>query len=379
MAGSDKDRLTGSTPHDPSVDVCLRVDHVTKTYKTRAGSLRAVDDVSFEIGRGETLGIVGESGCGKTTLARLLLRLERPDHGSARLGEDDLLALSGARLRRARRRIQMVFQDPYSSLNPRMTVGELIAEPWRNYPEIVPKAERRDEVASLLTKVGLSVEAAQKYPHEFSGGQLQRVGIARALALRPNLLVLDEPVASLDLSVQAQVLNLLADLQQDMGISYLFIAHDLSVVRHVAHRIGVIYLGSIVEIGDAEQIFDRPEHPYTRGLLAASPVLNATRRAARRRPQLLQGDPPSPVSPPSGCRFRTRCPAAESICAEQPPSLEHRLGTIEHRTACHLVAKVVAVAPDSERVVPQPTSGEHADHGQRQPAEASSVNGSDDE
>jgi oligopeptide transport system ATP-binding protein len=323
-------------PQDPDV---LRVDGLTKSFPTKAGRLVAVDDISFAIGRGETLGIVGESGCGKTTLARLLLRLEQPDAGSALLGGEDFFAMSGNRLRRARRRIQMVFQDPYSSLNPHMTVEAIISEPWLNYPDVVPHRDRAEEVVSLLDKVGMGPRAAHRRPHELSGGQLQRVGIARALALRPELLVLDEPVASLDLSVQAQVLNLLANLQDELGISYLFVAHDLSVVRHVAHRIGVIYLGRIVEIGTSEQIFDCPEHPYTRGLIAASPVLDLNRREPRTH-ALLQGDPPSPVSRPSGCPFRTRCELAQPRCAEERPELEERRDRAGHRTACHFVPGV---------------------------------------
>jgi oligopeptide transport system ATP-binding protein len=337
--------LSGEALSDSDV---LRVSGLVKGFQTKAGRLMAVNDVNFTLGRGETLGIVGESGCGKTTLARLLLRLERPDSGSALLrGGEDFFALSGDRLRQARRRIQMVFQDPHSSLNPRMTAAAAIAEPWLNYPDVVPVKERAQQVESLLGMVGMTQRSAGRYPHELSGGQLQRVGIARALALSPELLVLDEPVASLDLSVQAKVLNVLSDLQAELGVSYLFIAHDLSVMRHVAHRIGVIYLGRIVEIGTAEQIFKQPEHPYTRGLLAASPILDLTRKS-RRSHAVLQGDPPSPVTPPSGCPFHTRCEFAQDRCAEERPELQERMGDAGHQTACHFVPLITgrtAAAP----------------------------------
>ncbi|MFL6694240.1 MAG: ABC transporter ATP-binding protein [Ramlibacter sp.] len=296
-------------------------------------AIQAVDDVSFSVGRGETLSLVGESGCGKTTTAKSVLRLVEPSAGSVKLEGEELVGLGRDQLRQRRREMQIIFQDPYASLNPRLSAGDIVAEPLRNFG-VGSAKERADRVAWLFSKVGLRPEAAKKYPHEFSGGQRQRLGIARALALQPKLIVCDEPVSALDVSVQAQVVNLLMDLQEEFGIAYLFVAHDLAVVRHISHRVAVMYLGHIVEVADRDTLFAAPRHPYTEILLSAVPVPNP-RTPARRI--LLQGDPPSPANPPTGCRFHTRCPLAQPICAQQKPALSPRenAGPIEHLVACH--------------------------------------------
>ncbi|NGM18403.1 ATP-binding cassette domain-containing protein [Roseomonas stagni] len=289
------------------------------------GAVRAVDGVSLSVPRGSVLAIVGESGCGKSTLGRLALRLIEPDSGSILFEGEDLRSLSAAALRARRRDMQLIFQDPFASLDPRMTVEQAVAEPLRLHG-IVPRAKERDRVAELLSRVGLRPELARRWPHEFSGGQRQRIAIARALASGPKLIVGDEPVSALDVSVQAQVINLLQDLIRELGLTFVLISHDLGVVRHIADRVAVMYLGRIVEEGPAAEVFGNPKHPYTRALLAAVP--GQGRGAAA----LLEGDVPSPINPPSGCRFRTRCPHAEAICAEQvPPLADHG-----HRAACHL-------------------------------------------
>ncbi|MBB4917594.1 ABC transporter ATP-binding protein [Streptosporangium saharense] len=304
-------------------------------FRRRIGEIRAVDGVSFTLRRGETLGIVGESGCGKSTLARLLMALERPTSGSVRINGREITRARGAELRQVRRNIQMVMQDPYTSLNPRMTVGDIVGEPYEIHRKVVPRRERRRMVQELLEVVGLNPDHVDRYPHQFSGGQRQRVGIARGLALKPEIIICDEPVSALDVSIQAQVVNLLERLQDEFGLAYVFIAHDLSVVRHVSDRIGVMYLGKLVELGTEDDVCERPSHPYTQALLSAVPVPDPRGRETRGR-IVLQGDPPSPAKPPSGCRFRTRCWKARDVCAEQEPALQARF-TTGHAVACHFV------------------------------------------
>ncbi|WP_016817351.1 ABC transporter ATP-binding protein [Salinispora arenicola] len=302
-------------------------------FQRQIGAVRAVDGISFDLRRGETLGIVGESGCGKSTLARLLMRLETPTSGRATLEGRDLFAARGAELRRLRRNMQMVLQDPYTSLNPRMTVGDIIGEPFEIHPEAAPKGSRQRRVQELLDMVGLNPEHINRYPHQFSGGQRQRIGIARALALRPEVIVCDEPVSALDVSIQAQVINLLEQLQDELGLSYIFIAHDLSVVRHICDRVAVMYLGRIVEMGTEEEIYQRATHPYTQALLSAVPVPDPEQRNNQNMIRLV-GDVPSPANPPSGCRFRTRCWKAQDICATQDPDAVPRAAD-PHPSACH--------------------------------------------
>ncbi|MFE9609044.1 ABC transporter ATP-binding protein [Streptomyces sp. NPDC006012] len=309
---------------EPILEVSGLVKHYPLTrgilFRKQIGAVKAVDGVDFALARGETLGLVGESGCGKSTLARLLCSLEQPTAGSIRFKGEDITRLTGRALKAVRRNIQMVFQDPYTSLNPRMTVGDIVGEPFEIHPEAVPKGERRGRVRELLDVVGLDPEYAVRYPHQFSGGQRQRIGIARALALRPEVIVADEPVSALDVSVQAQVINLLARLQKEFGLSYVFIAHDLSIVRHISDRVGVMYLGRIVETGSDTEIYDHPTHPYTQALLSAVPVPDPAAREHRER-IMLTGDVPSPTDIPSGCRFRTRCWKARERCALEVPPL----------------------------------------------------------
>ncbi len=299
-------------------------------FRRTIGHVRAVDGVSFHLSKGETVGIVGESGCGKSTLAKSLLRLVEPSGGVVALAGEDLLAADTRRLRRLRGDIQMVFQDPFASLNPRIPVRDIVAEPL-----VIQRTGRdvaRAHAEDLLAAVGLSPEHGNRYPHEFSGGQRQRVGIARALALDPSIVVLDEPVSALDVSIQSQVINLLEDLQRDFGLSYLFIAHDLSVVRHVSDRVLVMYLGQVVESATRDEVYEAPAHPYTHALLSAIPVADPRVERGRKR-IILEGDLPDPSAPPSGCRFRTRCPIATELCAvEVPPLLEV---SSSHAVACH--------------------------------------------
>jgi oligopeptide/dipeptide ABC transporter ATP-binding protein len=327
--------FTASAPSDAPL---LEVRHLKKYFPIRGGvfsrvtaNVRAVDDVSFSIARGETFGLVGESGCGKTTAGRAVLRLIEPDAGEIFFDGEDLRALSLDQLRARRRHMQIIFQDPFASLNPRMTVGSIVAEPLVIHDAARgPEKERR--VAELLETVGLDPALSSRYPHEFSGGQRQRIGIARALAMNPKLIVADEPVSALDVSIQAQIINLLADLQARFGLTYLFISHGIPVIEHISDRIAVMYLGKLVEIGTSEQICAAPKHPYTQALLASVPVPDPARKRDR---VILHGDVPTPVDPPSGCRFHTRCPIAEDRCRSEEPPLrtlaDGRLG------ACHFV------------------------------------------
>jgi oligopeptide transport system ATP-binding protein len=321
----------------PILEVRGLVKHYPVTQgvllKREVGRVKAVDGVDLELRRGETLGVVGESGCGKSTLARLLLAAERPTSGTVRFDGQDVFALPRRELRALRRRIQIVLQDPYSSLNPRMTVGDIVGEPFDIHPEVAPKGERRGKVQELLELVGLDPGHVGRYPHQFSGGQRQRVGIARALALHPEVVVCDEPVSALDVSVQAQVMNLLAELQRELGLAYVFIAHNLAAVRHISDRVAVMYLGKVVETGDESEIYDHPTHPYTQALLSAVPVPDPDAPPWAEQ-LLLEGDPPSPLNPPSGCRLRTRCWKARDVCAAEEPELVVREGS-RHPSACH--------------------------------------------
>ncbi|GAA1813729.1 ABC transporter ATP-binding protein [Nesterenkonia flava] len=339
-------------PTDPFADseVVLEVKDLVKHYpltqgivfQKKVGAVQAVDGVSFQLRKGETLGIVGESGSGKSTLAKLLMRLEEPDSGSIEFQGQDFLKPRGEELRRLRRKIQIIFQDPYTSLNPRMSVGDIIGEPYRLHKDVKPAQGIRNRVKELLELVGLNPDHINRYPHQFSGGQRQRIGIARGLALNPDVIICDEPVSALDVSVQAQVMNLLEDLQKELGLSYIFIAHDLSVVRHISDRVGVMYLGRLMELGREEEIYSAPAHPYTQALLSAVPVPDPTLRGSREQ-IVLQGDPPNPADPPSGCRFRTRCWKATDLCAEKTPQLIVRPG-ITQQAACHYADQNEAVA-----------------------------------
>ena len=318
----------------------LKVEHLTKEFPTASGMLAsklsksvvsAVNDVSFEIRAGETFGLVGESGCGKSTTGRSIMRLDRPTSGKVYFEGKDMSKMNKAELKAVRREMQFIFQDPYASLNPRMTIGEIVSEPMVIHG-IGTKEERMERVRELLDIVGLNPEHINRYPHEFSGGQRQRVGIARSFILRPKLIICDEPVSALDVSIQAQVLNLLKDLQDQYGTAYLFIAHDLSVVQHISDRVAVMYLGKMVELSDWKSLYAEPNHPYTQSLLSAVPIPDPDVQKTRKR-IILAGDPPSPIDPPSGCRFHTRCPIAKEICSQKAP--EFREIEPGHFCACH--------------------------------------------
>ena len=321
--------------------VLVEVRNLKKHFPIKAGiifqrevaAVKAVDGVSFDIYEGETLGLVGESGCGKSTTGRTILQLYRATEGSVKFEGQELTTLKGESLRKMRRKMQMVFQDPYASLNPRMSVGRIVAEPLVVH-NIGTKKEREERVAELLELVGLNPYFVRRYPHEFSGGQRQRIGLARSLALNPNFIVADEPISALDVSIQAQVVNLLERLQEDLGLTYLFIAHDLSMVRHLCNRVAVMYLGKIVEVAESEELYTNPLHPYTQALLSAVPVPDPVVEEKRQR-IILKGDVPSPINPPMGCNFNTRCPVSVDVCYDQDPELIEVLPS--HWVACHRV------------------------------------------
>jgi oligopeptide transport system ATP-binding protein len=338
---------SGVRPHDSAnlVEVDdLKVHFPIRAgiFKRTAGTVKAVDGVTFEVRRGETLGLVGESGCGKSTIGRAMIRLREPTEGSVRFDGVDLMSLKTEPLRKMRRRMQIIFQDPYGSLDPRMTVGSIVSDPIETH-HLAKGAAKKERVAELLRLVGLDPKYVSRYPHEFSGGQRQRIGVARALAVEPEFIVCDDPISALDVSIQAQVLNLLTDLRKNLGLTYLFVAHDLSVVKHISDRVAVMYLGKVVEIGPPDQLYAAPGHPYTRALLSAVPVPDPVSERKRKR-VILKGDVPSPVNPPPGCRFHTRCWLYERLgkpenCRTIDPPLTVLDG--EHRAACHYAAEAL--------------------------------------
>ena len=323
-------------------DALVRVEDVVKHFPARLGaSVKAVDGVTFQIRKGECLGLVGESGCGKSTLGRLIAQLLPLTSGHVYFKDIDLTRLHGEKLRRQRREFQMIFQDPFASLDPRMTVGDIIGEPIDNFG-VARGRLRNERVQDLLRVVGLNPNFNNRYPHEFSGGQRQRIGVARALSVQPSLIICDEPISALDVSIQGQIINLLQDLQERFNLTYLFIAHDLAVVRHISHRVMVMYLGKVVEVADSRRIYSDPRHPYTAALLSAIPVPDPKVERQRRLVH-LEGEIPSPINPPSGCRFHTRCPIAQAVCSEVDPLLEEK--TPSHWSACHFADRVGSVAP----------------------------------
>jgi oligopeptide/dipeptide ABC transporter ATP-binding protein len=359
----------------------LEAAHLVHHFPVRSGALldrevgrvRAVDDVSLQVAAGETLGLVGESGCGKSTLSRCLLRLLEPTAGAVRFAGRDITRLRRRELRPLRREMQMVFQDPFSSLNPRRRVGQIVGDPIRLHGEARGAAEVKRQVRQLLERVGLSPEHYNRFPHEFSGGQRQRIGVARALALRPRLIVADEPVSALDVSIQAQILNLLDDLQSELGLTYLFVAHDLGVVRHVSDRVAVMYLGKLVEIAPAAVLYERPVHPYTVALLSAVPIPDPRANAARKR-IVLEGDVPSAVDPPPGCRFHTRCPRASEVCGRvEPPLVDYGDGRL---AACHHPVSVEPAEVARATVSPLSPAGAGDVLPSAQPASAASSSSS---
>ncbi|MEV8567825.1 dipeptide ABC transporter ATP-binding protein [Streptomyces sp. NPDC051322] len=354
MTDQKKQDPQKEAPKDPAAEPLLKVTDLVKHFpitkgvlKRKVGAVQAVDGLSFDVYPGETLGVVGESGCGKSTMGRLITRLLEPTGGKVEFEGRDITHLSAGRMRPMRRDVQMIFQDPYGSLNPRHTVGGIVGTPFR-LQGVEPDGGVKKTVQGLLELVGLNPEHYNRYPHEFSGGQRQRIGIARALALRPKLVVADEPVSALDVSIQAQVVNLLDDLQSELGLTYVIIAHDLSVIRHVSDRIAVMYLGKIVELADRKSLYESPMHPYTKALLSAVPVPDPRRKGAKSDRIRLEGDVPSPISPPSGCRFHTRCWKATEVCAvQEPPLVALAPG---HQVACHHPENAPDQVPGQERL-----------------------------